>query len=309
MTFPVDPAQVRALRAFNRFYTQRTGLLDPYLGSAFSLTEVRVLYELAHHAPCTATELGRRLVLDAGYLSRIVRRFTSAGWITRTPLTSDARQHALSLTAEGRSAFEPLQQRSREAAAHLLAPLAPDQRQALMAALARAQGLLDPGSGPASRTAVLRDVRPGDMGWVVQQHGEIYAREYGWNSEFEALVAEIAAGMIRRHDPAWERGWIAELDGERVGSVFVVRKSETEAQLRLLILSPAARGLGLGGRLTDECLAFARAKGYRKMVLWTNSILSAARAIYARRGFMLVHSEAHHGYGKDLVGETWELTL
>ncbi|MBW0169034.1 MAG: GNAT family N-acetyltransferase [Hydrogenophaga sp.] len=155
----------------------------------------------------------------------------------------------------------------------------------------------------------LRGVRPGDMGWVVQQHGEIYAREYGWNSEFEALVAEIVAGMIRQHDPAWERGWIAELNGERVGSVFVVRKSATEAQLRLLILSPAARGLGLGGRLTDECLAFARAKGYRKMVLWTNSILSAARAIYARRGFALVHSEAHHSYGQHLVGETWELTL
>lgn len=306
---PVDPAQVRALRAFNRFYTQRTGLLDPYLGSAFSLTEVRVLYELAHHAPCTASELGRRLMLDAGYLSRIVRRFTSAGWITRTPLPNDARQHALSLTTEGRTAFEPLQQRSREEATHLLAPLALDQRQALVTALARAQGLLDPDSAPTSRTAVLRDVRPGDMGWVVQQHGEIYAREYGWNSEFEALVAEIAAGMIRRHDPAWERGWIAELDGERVGSVFVVRKSETEAQLRLLILSPAARGLGLGARLTDECLAFARAKGYRKMVLWTNSILSAARAIYAKRGFTLVHSEAHHGYGKDLVGETWELAL
>jgi DNA-binding MarR family transcriptional regulator/N-acetylglutamate synthase-like GNAT family acetyltransferase len=308
-TAPVDPAQVRALRAFNRFYTQRTGLLDPYLGSEFSLTEVRVLYELAHHAPCTASELGRRLVLDAGYLSRIVRRFTHAGWITRTPLPQDARQHALSLTAEGRTAFEPLQQRSREEAAHLLSPLAPDQRQALVAALARAQRLLDPGSAPASRTAVLRDVRPGDMGWVVQLHGEIYAHEYGWNSEFEALVAEIAAGMIRRHDPAWERGWIAEVDGERAGSVFVVRKSETEAQLRLLILSPAARGLGLGGRLTDECLAFARAKGYRKMVLWTNSILSAARGIYARRGFALVHSEAHHSYGKDLVGETWELTL
>jgi len=155
----------------------------------------------------------------------------------------------------------------------------------------------------------LRDVRPGDMGWVVQQHGEIYAREYGWNSEFEALVADIVAGMIRQHDPAWERGWIAERDGQRVGSVFVVRKSATEAQLRLLILSPAARGLGLGSRLTDECIAFARAKGYRKMVLWTNSNLSAARAIYAQRGFQLVHSEAHHSYGQELVGETWELTL
>lgn len=306
---PVAPEQVRALRAFNRFYTQCTGLLDPYLGSAFSLTEVRVLYELAHHAPCTASELGRRLLLDAGYLSRIVRRFTDAGWITRTPSPTDARQHALSLTAEGRAAFEPMQQRSRDEAARLLSPLAPERREALIAALARAQTLLDPNAGPPSRTAVLRDVRAGDMGWVVQQHGEIYAREYGWNSEFEALVAEIVAGMIRRHDPLWERGWIAELDGERVGSVFVVRKSDTEAQLRLLILSPAARGLGLGARLTDECLAFARAKGYRKMVLWTNSILTAARAIYAQRGFVLVHSEAHHSYGHDLVGETWELTL
>ena len=307
-TTPVDPAQVRSLRAFNRLYTQRSGLLDPYLGSAFSLTEVRVLYELAHHAPCTASELGRRLLLDAGYLSRIVRRFTTAGWITRTPSPTDARQHGLSLTAEGRTAFEPMQQRSRDEAVRLLAPLAPDQRHSLMAALTRVQSLLDPAAAP-QRTAVLRDVRAGDMGWVVQQHGEIYAREYGWNSEFEALVAEIVAGMIRRHDPAWERGWIAELDGERVGSVFVVRKSETEAQLRLLILSPAARGLGLGARLTEECLAFARAKGYRKMVLWTNSNLDAARGIYARRGFQLVHSEPYHGYGQDLVGETWELAL
>jgi DNA-binding MarR family transcriptional regulator/N-acetylglutamate synthase-like GNAT family acetyltransferase len=306
---PVAPEQVRALRAFNRFYTQCTGLLDPYLGSAFSLTEVRVLYELAHHAPCTASELARRLLLDAGYLSRIVRRFTDAGWITRTPSPNDARQHALSLTPEGRSVFEPMQQRSRDEAARLLAPLAPERREALIAALARAQALLDPNAGQPSRTAVLRDVRAGDMGWVVQQHGEIYAREYGWNSEFEALVAEIVAGMIRRHDPLWERGWIAELDGERVGSVFVVRKSESEAQLRLLILSPAARGLGLGGRLTDECLAFARARGYRKMVLWTNSNLAAARAIYAQRGFALVHSEPHHSYGHDLLGETWELAL
>lgn len=306
---PVAPEQVRALRAFNRFYTQCTGLLDPYLGSAFSLTEVRVLYELAHHAPCTASELGRRLLLDAGYLSRIVRRFTDAGWITRTPSPTDARQHVLGLTPEGRTAFEPMQQRSRDEAARLLAPLASERRDALVASLARVQTLLDPNASQPSRTAVLRDVRAGDMGWVVQQHGEIYAREYGWNSEFEALVAEIVAGMLRRHDPQWERGWIAELDGERVGSVFVVRKSETEAQLRLLILSPAARGLGLGARLTDECLAFARAKGYRKMVLWTNSCLTAARAIYAQRGFELVHSEAHHSYGHDLVGETWELAL
>ena len=160
-----------------------------------------------------------------------------------------------------------------------------------------------------ARTVLLRDPRPGDMGWVVQQHGALYWDEFGWNRDFEALVAEIAAQMIRTHDAAWERGWIAELDGERVGAVFVVRKSETEAQLRLLILTPAARGLGLGGRLTDECIAFARAKGYAKLVLSTNANLLAARAIYAKRGFKLIASEPYHGYGHDLVGEHWELDL
>ena len=164
-------------------------------------------------------------------------------------------------------------------------------------------------STPLPPGVTLRDPRPGDMGWVIQQHGELYWREYGWNAEFEALVAGIVAGMMKRHDPAWESGWIAELDGERVGSAFVMRKSKTVAQLRLLILTPAARGLGLGGRLTDECIAFARAKGYRKMVLWTNRNLEAARAIYTRRGFTLVGSEAHHSYGRDLVGEHWELAL
>ncbi|MFW5329191.1 bifunctional helix-turn-helix transcriptional regulator/GNAT family N-acetyltransferase [Hydrogenophaga sp. ZJX-1] len=308
---PVNPEQVRALRAFNRFYTQRIGILDPYLGSAFSLTEVRVLYELAHHAPCTASELVRRLLLDAGYLSRILRRFAAEGWLERTPAPTDARQQMLALTQAGRSVFEPLQQRSREEAAGLLAALAPAQRAELMAALQRAQTLLSPETAQArsARTIVLRDPRPGDMGWVVQQHGELYWCEYGWNAEFEALVASIVAGMMKHHDPAWERGWIAELDGERAGSVFLVRKSKTVAQLRLLILTPAARGLGLGGRLTDECIAFARGKGYRKMVLWTNRNLDAARAIYARRGFTLVDSEAHHSYGRDLVGEHWELAL
>lgn len=308
---PVNPEQVRALRAFNRFYTQRIGILDPYLGSAFSLTEVRVLYELAHHAPCTASELVRRLLLDAGYLSRILRRFAAEGWLERTPAPTDARQQVLALTQEGRAVFEPLQQRSREEATGLLAALAPAQRAELMAALQRAQALLSPETAQArsARTIVLRDPRPGDMGWVVQQHGELYWREYGWNAEFEALVASIVAGMMKHHDPAWERGWIAELDGERVGSAFVVRKSKTVAQLRLLILAPAARGLGLGGRLTDECIAFARGKGYRKMVLWTNRNLDAARAIYARRGFTLVDSEAHYSYGRDLVGEHWELAL
>lgn len=308
----VEPtaAQVRALRAFNRFYTGRIGVLDPYLGSPFSLTEVRVLYELAHRDQPTATEIARDLMLDAGYLSRLLRRFEREGWLARVPSPADARQSLLQLTPAGRAAFEPLQQRSRDEAAALLAPLSATRRRDLLAAMATVQELLAPAPrAPAPRTAVLRDPRPGDMGWVIQQHGEIYAREYGWNSEFEAMVAGIVAGMMKQHDPAWEKGWIAELDGERVGSVFVVRRSKTVAQLRLLILTPQARGLGLGARLTDECLAFAREKGYRKMVLWTNSGLSAARDIYARRGFVLTKSEPYHGYGQDLTGETWEVQL
>jgi DNA-binding MarR family transcriptional regulator/GNAT superfamily N-acetyltransferase len=304
----IDPADVKLLRAFNRTYTQRISVLEPYLGSAMSLTEVRILYELAHQGPCAAADLARELALDAGYLSRVLRQFTQQGWIAGEPHPDDARRKQLALTPAGWAAFEPLQQRSREQIADLLATLAPGPRAQLVAALRTAHGLLAPVHTPA-RTALLRDVRPGDMGWVVQQHGALYASEFGWNSEFEALVAEIAAGMIRTHDPAWERGWIAELDGERVGSVFVVRKSATEAQLRLLILSPGARGLGLGGCLTDECIAFARAKGYAKLVLWTNANLLAARAIYAQRGFELLSSEAHHSFGHDLVGEQWALTL
>ena len=306
----VSALHVRQLRAFNRFYTQRIGVLDPYLNSEFSLTEVRVLYELAHRDQPTATELARDLALDAGYLSRILRRFESRDWLARVPSPADARQSLLKLTPAGHASFAPLQQQSRDEAAQLLGALPePDQRK-LIDAMMTVQRLLSPASvAPATRTAVLRDLQPGDMGWVVQQHGEIYAREYGWNTEFEGLVAGIAAQIIKDFQPEWERGWMAELDGERVGSVFVVRKSKTVAQLRLLILTPAARGLGLGGRLTDECLAFARGKGYRKMVLWTNSNLTAARDIYARRGFVLTRSEPYHGYGQELVGETWELAL
>ena len=308
-TASVSAAHVKAVRRFNRFYTQRIGVLAPYLGSEFSLTEVRVLYELAHRDQPTATELGRDLALDAGYLSRILRRFERQGWMARTPSPADARQSLLQLTEAGHQAFAPLQQRSRDEAAALLAPLARPAQQQLTQALATVQRLLAPDASPAQQNIVLRDPQPGDMGWVVQQHGEVYAREYGWDSTFEALVAEIVAGYVRQHQPDGERCWIAEVDGERVGSVFVVRKSKTVAQLRLLILAPQARGLGLGARLTDECLAFARSKGYKKMVLWTNSCLDSARALYARRGFQLVKSEPYTGFGKDLVGETWELRL
>ena len=304
-------AQVKAVRGFNRFYTQRIGVLDPYLGSELSLTEVRVLYELAHRDQPAASELGRDLVLDAGYLSRILRRFEARGWLVRSPSPADARQSLLKLTEAGHAFFAPLQQQSRDEAAALLEALPAADRPRLIDAMATVQKLLGDGNRPPGPgTVVLREPRPGDMGWVVQQHGEIYAREYGWNQEFEGLVAGVVAGFVKNFQPQWERCWIAEVDGRRAGSVFVVRKSATVAQLRLLILAPQARGHGLGARLTDESLAFARARGYRKMVLWTNSNLLAARDIYARRGFELVKSEPYTGYGGNaLVGETWELRL
>jgi len=306
----VDAAAVKAIRQFNRFYTRRIGALDPYLGSEMSLTDVRVLYELAHRETTVASEIGRDLGLDAGYMSRILRRFEAEGWLTRAPHPRDARQSVLRLTEAGHAAFAPLQQKSRDEAAALLSSLAPAQRQQLVQAMGTVQSLLEPAATPAKPQAViLRDPAPGDIGWVVQQHGEIYAREYGWDSSFEALVAGIAGEFLLKFQPEWERCWIAELNGERVGAIFVVRKSASVAQLRLLILAPAARGLGLGGRLVDECIAFARRKGYKKMVLWTNSCLLAARGIYAKRGFQLTKAEPHESYGQQLVGETWELKL
>ncbi len=221
----------------------------------------------------------------------------------------DARQSWLKLTAAGYKIFEPLQQQSRDDAASLLGSVAAGQQASVIAAMQSIEQLLAPGKAAQPPVITQRAPQPGDMGWVVQQHAEIYAREYGWNADFEALVADIVARYIRQHQPLWERCWIAEIDGQRVGSVFVARKSKTVAQLRLLILTPAARGHGLGGRLTDECIAFARAKGYKKLLLWTNSCLDAARAIYAKRGFQLTKSEPYRGFGKSLVGETWELKL
>lgn len=303
----VAPAQVKAVRAFNRFYTQRIGVLRRYLGTDFTLTEVRVLYELAHRKDLTATDLGRDLGLDAGYLSRILRRFEDQGWLKRRAAPGDARRSLLQLTQAGYDVFAPLQQKSREETAQLIAAVPPPSRARLIDAMTTVQQLLEP---PAQRRVVLRDPRPGDLGWVVMAHGEVYWREYQFDNRFEALVAEIAARFIRRFDPAWEKGWIAEVDGERVGSVFVVRKSATVAQLRLLILTPQARGLGLGGRLVDECIAFARAMGYRKLVLWTNGHLDAARAIYQSRGFKRTRSEPLDAeYHAGLTSEIWELKL
>lgn len=304
-----DP-EIEAVREFNRFYTQRAGVLDPYLGGELSLTEVRVLYELFHRDQPTASALARDLDLDAGYLSRILRRFEDQGWLRRTTSVADARQSHLQLTAAGRRAFEPMQQQSREEAQALLAPLAARERRAVVGAMTTVRQLLD-GARTAlgQQTVVLRDPRPGDLGWVVQQHGELYWQEYRFDSAFEALVARVAAEYLENFDAACEKGWIAELDGERVGSVFLVRRSKTVAQLRLLILTPSARGRGLGGRLTDECIAFARSRGYRKITLWTQSILTAARAIYRSRGFEIVKSEPYEAFGRKLTSEVWELTL
>lgn len=285
---------VKALRGFNRFYTQRIGVLAPYLDSELSLTEVRVLYELAHYSPqasqpFTASALAHELGLDMGYLSRILRRFEVRAWISRKPAPLDARQSLITLTQAGYTAFAPLQQRSRDEAAALLGTVAADQQSAVIAAMNTIQHALEPVVlAPKKPVITLREPQPGDMGWVVQQHGEISAREYGWNADFEALVADIVAKYLRNQQPEWESCWMAEVDGQRAGSAFVVRKSKQVAQLRMLILTPLARGLGLGARLTDECIAFARSKGYRKMVLWTNSCLSAARSIYAKQGFQLV---------------------
>ncbi|MDB5945756.1 MAG: transcriptional regulator, MarR family with acetyltransferase [Ramlibacter sp.] len=305
---PVTATQVKSVRGFNRFYTQRIGVLAPYLGSDLSLTEVRVLYELAHRKHPAASELARDLSLDAGYLSRILRRFHTLGWLARSPSPADARQQLLELTEAGYQAFAPLQQKSRDDATNLLAGLAGPERNQLLGAMNTMHRLLDPGFAQ-QRTVSLREPRPGDMGWVVMQHGQVYGTEYGFNWEFEGEVAAIAAGFISNFRPARDKGWIAEIDGERVGSVFLVQKSPTVAQLRLLILTSEARGQGLGGRLVDECIACARARKYRKLVLGTQSHLAAARAIYQLRGFQLTHGEAFHGYGKDLVAESWELRL
>ena len=308
MVAGVNKSQVKAVRAFNRFYTQRIGVLKRYLDTDFTLTEVRVLYELAHRPPLTARELVRDLELDAGYLSRILRRFEDRGWIAREAAAHDGRQQLLRLTEAGYAVFSPLQQKSRDEAAALLATVPREARPRLIQSLETVHRLLDPPPAEA-RSIVLREPQPGDLGWVVQVHGELYAREYGFDATFEALVADIVARFVRKLDPACEKAWIAEVDGERMGCVFVVRKSATVAQLRLLIVRPEARGLGLGGRLTDACIAFARAAGYKRMMLWTQSNLTAARAIYAARGFVLKESEPNEAFGQSLVSEIWERRL
>ena len=307
---PDDLAQrIDAVRRFNRFYTREIGVLqEGLLATPFSLAESRVLYELAHRTDVTATELGRDLDLDAGYLSRMIRGFETQGFVEKHRSAQDGRQSHLALTAAGRAAFAPLNERSSAEVAALLAKLGTPAQSRLTSAMAEIESLLDRRPIDAEPYS-LRAHRPGDIGWVAHRHGALYHQEYGWDQSFEALVAEIGAQFIRNFDAAHERAWIAERRGEIVGSVFLVRQSDAVAKLRLLLVEPSARGLGLGRRLTEECIAFARDRGYAKITLWTNDVLTAARAIYDRAGFRLIASEPHHSFGRDLIGENWELDL
>ena len=301
--------RIAIVRRFNRFYTKQIGLLgESYLETPFSLTEARVLYELAHRERLSATVLARELALDAGYLSRILRGFERRRLLSRTRSKSDGRQSHLALTARGRAAFAPLDSRSRADIGTLLARLGPAEQRRLLDAMRTIESLL--GGGPTSKEPyVLRPHQPGDMGWVVHRHGALYAQEYGFDERFESLVAGVVARFVDRYDPRRERCWIAEKDGEVVGSVFLVRRTRSVAQLRLLLVEPKARGLGIGERLVAECVRFARQAGYRKITLWTNSVLRAARRLYQAAGFRRVHHEKHESFGRKLVGETWELTL
>jgi DNA-binding MarR family transcriptional regulator len=299
---------VATVRDFNRFYTRVIGVLaGGLLHTPYSLTEARVIFELAQRTRTEVTGLRRDLGLDPGYLSRMLGRFESDGLVRREVSTTDARRQVVGLTDRGREVFAELDRRSVDDVTTLMAHLDGAERARLLAAMGTIRSLLSPKQAPAQVT--LRDPGPGDLGWVVARHGALYAQEYGWDATFEALVARILADFVEHRDPARERGWIAERGGEPVGCVFCVRADETTAKLRLLLVEPSARGLGVGGRLVDECLAFAKAAGYRRITLWTNDVLTAARRIYELAGFALVHREPHHSYGHDLTGETWKRDL
>jgi|ERR1043165_1113841 DNA-binding MarR family transcriptional regulator/GNAT superfamily N-acetyltransferase len=303
-------ARIAAVRRFSRFYTRQLGLLQESLvHTPYSLTEARVLYELANRAHVTASELAADLDLDHGYLSRILRRFAEQGLLAKKRAADDGRQSVITVTAKGRKAFAPLDKGSHDQVAAMLQRLSVAAQQRVVGAMSTVEMLLGASAGAGIPAIVLRPHQPGDMGWVTSAHGAIYAQEYGWDLTFEALVGKITAEFIETFDPRRERCWIAELDGERVGSVFVVRKSDQIAKLRLLIVDPRARGLKLGTRLVEECLRFAKAAGYSSITLWTQSILIAAREIYQRAGFTLVAEEPHRSFGADLIGETWERAL
>ena len=310
MALPAHDDSVQLIRRFNRSYTRQIGVLQEHLlDSQFSLTEVRVLYEIAHNENATAKDLCRDLGLDRGYVSRMLQNFEKHGWIKVTPSSDDRRRQVLSLTAKGHTVFDPLENRSSDEVAAMLARLLPQQRNRFVAAIREVESALAPGQSPVAPIVVRRH-RPGDMGWVVQRHGELYWQEYHYDERFEALVAAIVAEFIQNLDPAHERCWIAEKENERVGSVFLVKKSASVAKLRLLLVEPSARGLGIGKRLVNECVEFAKAARYKKILLWTQSELAAARGIYKSAGFELKAEERHDSWSrKNLVAETWELKL
>lgn len=308
MTQRIVARRAASYRAFNRFYTGRIGVLDRRLfDSAFSLAEARVLYELVHRAGCNAAELAATLDMDAGYVSRILASFERDKLLSRKRSRSDARQRELHLTVKGRRAFEQLDQRSQAQAESLLAALPGRAQAELLGAMRTIERVL--GQDTSHDRVTLRLPRPGDYGWIIERHGAIYWDEYRWNEQYEAMVAELIGRFVREKDSSRERGWIAEADGERLGSIFITRKSDQEAQLRFFFLVAHARGRGLGQRLIAECLRFARRAGYRAISLWTSQSLVAARKLYARAGFQLVHAEPTHSFGQDWISETWSMEL
>lgn len=304
-------ARVEAVRRFNRFYTRHIGLLEEgFLKTPFPLSEARLIYELAHHEETTASHLAQELGLDSGYMSRLVATLHHRGLIEKRVSNEDRRQQILTLSDEGQKAFAQLNAASRTAIEETLESLEEEEQGRLLQGMDTIERLL--GAETEHRVPfILRPFQSGDLGWVVQRHGVLYNREYGWNETFEALVARIVADFIESYEPSRERCWIAEREGENVGSVFLVRHREREgvAKLRLLLVEPHGRGLGIGRRLVQECIRFARQTGYHTVTLWTNSVLEAAARIYETEGFKVVHEEAHHSFGHDLVGQTWELEL
>jgi DNA-binding MarR family transcriptional regulator/GNAT superfamily N-acetyltransferase len=309
MVTETSEEKIGVVRQFNRFFTRQIGVLrEGLLHSPYTLTEARILFELGHRDHLTASDLCRELGLDPGYLSRILARLEQQGLLEKVRPDKDGRQRLLRLTPQGSNAFALLDQRSRDEVSEMLIDLSDEEQQRLLKAMQTIESVLTKGL-KYSDPFFLRSHEPGDMGWVIHRHGVLYAQEYGWDEHFEALVAQIVADFINNYKPERERCWIAEMDGEIIGSVFVVQSSETVAKLRLLLVEPKARGLGLGTRLVEECIRFARRRGYQKLMLWTNSILVEARHIYEKTGFRLVAEESHHSFGHDLIGETWELIL
>jgi DNA-binding MarR family transcriptional regulator/N-acetylglutamate synthase-like GNAT family acetyltransferase len=299
-----------AVRKFNRFYTQKIGALDRgHLESPFSLTDIRVMYEITNGKDVTASDVGKILDLDAGYLSRILGNFKKQGLVSSKRSDTDARQYHLLLTKKGERTFSELNERTNQTVNSMLKKLSDEDRKNLVGAMQKIERII--GNEPRENRVpyIIRNHQPGDIGWVTYRHGILYSQEYGWDESFEALVAEIAAEFIQKFDPKRERCWIAEREGEIVGSVFLVKKTDTVAKLRLLLVEPSARGLGIGGRLVSECTRFARQAGYKKIALWTQSNLNSARKIYQAEGYKLVKEESHHSFGHDLVAETWELKL